>query len=155
MSKTITAFILALFVTLAFAALSCLALGKTVAAADEMQMPPLSMFHKLGLSGICGDQEYLYIMAGGKIMLYQLSNMALLKTVDLPETAAPPGPPPQEIDSRPFPPPPPVAGPHGLWSDDHFLYVLAGPSIHEYSIPDLALLNTVELPKPDFEKLGD
>ncbi len=153
--KTLMALLIALFINLFFAGLFSFAFGST-SGSEDIPMPPLSMFHKMGLSGICGDQEHLYVMAGGKIMIYQLSDMALLRSVDLPEPVPPPGAPPKTTDPRPFPPfPPPVAGPHGLWSDDHFLYVLAGPRIYEYTIPDLVLLNTVELPKPELQKPGN
>lgn len=42
-----------------------------------------------------------------------------------------------------FPPPP-----ASVCTDGKYLYVLMGPRILQYSIPDLTLQNTVELPRP-------
>ena len=38
--------------------------------------------------------------------------------------------------------------PAGMTSDTHHLYVLVGPQILQYSLGDLKLLKTVDLPKP-------
>ncbi len=109
--------------------------------------PPPAFFHKMGFSGICADQQYLYVMAGGKILEYEISEMTLLGSVDLPEIPPPQGVPPKVPE--PGKGPPPMGGPpHGLWASNGVLYVLAGPMIHRYSIPDLTFQSTVELPKP-------
>ena len=34
--------------------------------------PPPAVFAKLGLTGISADQQYLYVMAGGKILEYKI-----------------------------------------------------------------------------------
>jgi hypothetical protein len=36
----------------------------------------------------------------------------------------------------------------GICTDGKYLYVLQGPWIQQYTIPDLKLKNTVELPRP-------
>jgi hypothetical protein len=61
----------------------------------------------------------------------------------------------QETTPREQPPhprfgmlPPPAA----TCTDGKHLYVVWGPKILQYTIPDLKLHNTVELPKPDFLK---
>lgn len=41
---------------------------------------------------------------------------------------------------------PPPGG--GIATDGKYLYVLQGLSIHQYTIPDLQLKTTVELPRP-------
>jgi hypothetical protein len=46
---------------------------------------PHEMFHMMGVSGLSGTQQHLYVMAGGKIMQYSLADLKLLKTVDLPQ----------------------------------------------------------------------
>jgi hypothetical protein len=100
-------------------------------------------------TGISGDQQYLYVMAGGKILEYQLSDMTLLLSVDLPDPGAPPQvttTPNASGSGQPPPPPPPL--PHGLWAGNGSLYVLAGPFVYIYSVPNLALQSTVQLPKP-------
>jgi len=54
--------------------------------------------------------------------------------------------------SMPFQPhphhlgPPPL--PAAVCADGKHLYVACGPKIFQYSIPDLKLIKTVELPKP-------
>jgi hypothetical protein len=53
----------------------------------------------------------------------------------------PPPPPPHPM----FGGPPPAAT---VCADGKYLYVVCGPKIHQYSIPDLKLQKTVELPKP-------
>jgi hypothetical protein len=52
------------------------------------------------------------------------------------------------------PPPgmPPMMGPASMVSDNQHLYVLAGPKIMQYSLGDLKLLKTVDLPKPTLPK---
>lgn len=123
--------------------------GNAFPGTDSTQLPPPGM-HRMGLSGIAGDQQYLYVMAGGKILEYDQADMSLIKTVALPDPGPPPAPPADttgKSDLHKFPPPP--AGPHGLWASDHFLYVLAGPKLYRYSTPDLTLQLTTELPKPD------
>jgi hypothetical protein len=106
-------------------------------------------FCKLGLAGITSDQKNLYVMAGGRILQYDLAGASLLQTVSLPDLPAPPnGPPPAATDNGNFPPPPPPAIPHGIWAGAGSLYVLAGPSVYIYSVPDLTLANTIQLPKP-------
>ena len=45
----------------------------------------------------------------------------------------------------------PVPGPHfsGVCTDGINLYVLAGPVVYQYSLPDLTLVKTLELPLPE------
>ena len=134
-----------------------LILTGTPAFADPPQgmHPHHGMFHMMGLSGLSGTQQHLYVLAGGKIMQYSLADLKLLKAVDLPKPV-----PPADLKSKgkeeggKFPPPPPfpMAGPHGLWAGDGALYVLAGPMIYKYSTPDLTLKTKAELPKPEFPK---
>ncbi|MHC1728636.1 MAG: hypothetical protein AB9866_21975 [Syntrophobacteraceae bacterium] len=150
MLRMIMAFFIALAASLSGAAFFSGLLG-TAFGQEIMPPPPPPMFHKMGHSGISGDHEYLYVMAGGKILLYQLSDMALVKTVDLPDPPAGALPPKPEVTELPPPfPPPHGGGPHGLWLGDNFLFVLAGPLIHEYSTPDLTFISSKELPKPEF-----
>jgi hypothetical protein len=127
------------------------------AAPPEGHPPPHVMFHQMRLSGISGDQQNLYVLAGGKIMQYGLADLKLLKTVDLPKPVPPSSLPPKgKEESGKFPPPPPPhhGGPQGLWAGGGALYVLAGPAIHQYSTPDLTFKTTVELPKPEFPHPG-
>ncbi len=41
-------------------------------------MPPM------GPGGIAADKQYLYVLAGPKIMQFNLNDLSILKTVDLP-----------------------------------------------------------------------
>ena len=126
------------------------------AAPPEGPPPHHGMFHMMGLSGISGDQQNLYVLAGGKIMQYGLADLKLLKTVDLPKPVPPSNLPPKgKEEYGKFPPPPPHhRGPQGLWAGDGALYVLAGPMVHKFSTPDLTLKTSVELPRPEFPKAG-
>ena len=133
-----------------------LALVLIFAAAASWADPPPGMFPPhgfhpmMGPAGITADKQNLYIMAGPRILQYSLADLKLLKTVDLPKPT-----PPQGKEAMPCPPPPPhLAGPHGLWAGDGSLYVLAGPRLFRYSTPDLTLKNTAELPKPELPKTG-
>ncbi len=132
-------------------AVLCSSFTPTAFGQDEqtVQVTP-SMLHKMGLSGISGEQDYLYVMAGGKIMAYQTSDMSLLKTVDLPDPPADALPPKPDVTQPPpsFPHPH-GGGPHGLWAGNRYLFVLAGPVIYEYTTPDLTLVSTKVLPKPE------
>ncbi len=116
--------------------------------------PPPAIFFKLGTTGIAGDQQFLYVAAGAKILQYEISGMTLLRTVDLPDATPPQGTPPKPPESGSLPPPPPPL-PHGLWEGNGFLYVLGGPFVYVYSVPDLTLQNTVQLPKPDLPQASD
>lgn len=144
-----------ILISLAVAVALILAGTLAFAGPSEGMPPHHAMFHMMGLSGLSGTQQYLYVLAGGKIMQYGLADLKLLKTVDLPKPV-----PPADLKSKgteewgklPPPPPFPMAGPHGLWAGDGALYVLAGPMIYQYSTPDLTLQNSVELPKPEFPK---
>jgi hypothetical protein len=112
--------------------------------------PPHGFHPMMGQAGMTADKQNLYIMAGPKILQFNLADLKLLKTVDLPKPT-----PPKGKEDMPCPPPPPhMAGPQGLWAGGGFLYVLAGPKLYRYSTPDLTLKNTAELPKPDFPKHG-
>ncbi len=136
--------ILGLIVVLLVFWATCLAYSDQT---DSPKPPPMHLM--MGPSGICGDGDgvYLYVMAGGTILQYDMATMELKNSVDVPKPV-----PPQDatrgIASGQQPPPPPMAGPHGLWIREDLLYVLAGPVIHRYSIPELTLGNSTELPRP-------
>jgi hypothetical protein len=133
-----------------------LILTGTLAFADPHHgmRPPHGMFPHMGGAGITGTQQHLYVIIGGKIMQYDRADLKLLKTVDLPKPE-----PPVDLKSKgkeeggKLPPPPfPMARPQGFWLGDGALYVMAGPMIHKFSLPDLSLKTSVELPKPEFPK---
>jgi len=145
-----------ILISLALALVLILTSAVAFAGPPEGMVPPHVMFHLMALSGICGDQQNLYVMAGGKIMQYGLADLKLLKTVDLPKPVPPSNLPPKgmEESSKFPPPPPPMMAPQGLWAGEGSLYVLAGPVIHRYSTPDLTFKTTVELPKPEIPQAG-
>ena len=104
-------------------------------------------------SGTCTDGQYLYVLQGPVIHQYELSDLTLKNTVELPR------PQPQEDmslksqggyafgrgrKSRCNRPPRAQA-----CTDGQNLYVVAGPLIFQYTLPDLTLSKTVELSKPD------
>jgi hypothetical protein len=102
-----------------------------------------------GSSGVSADQQYLYVMAAGKIMEYSLTDMTLIRSVDLPDPGPPPSPPAEGTEFGMRPPHPPMGGPHGLCAIESNLYVLAGHAIYRYSTPDLTLQGATELPAPE------
>lgn len=111
--------------------------------------PAPHMFHMPGQPGIHADQQHVYILAGNRIMQYAVGDMKLVKTVSLPEPAPPAGPAPE--GAQPGAQPPPrhhMGGPPTLYGSGGFLYIVAGPTIYRYGIPDLTLKNTVQLPDP-------
>ncbi|MCE5337024.1 MAG: hypothetical protein LLG06_20790 [Desulfobacteraceae bacterium] len=142
-----------IFVALALSLAMCLASAAVLA---QTEPPSPASFHKMGLSGICADDAYLYVMAGGKIAQYTF-DMSLVYSVAIPDPVNAPAPPPPPSDGSLMPPPPPMGGgmPHGLYASNGFLYVMAGPELHKYMIPGLVLVATVELPKPEFAQSGN
>ncbi len=141
--KILFALLFALALTLALSWLMGVSLAKTT---DRPQPPP---HHRHGASGICGDQQFLYVVLGGRIIQYGLTDLRLVQTVDLPKPALPSTAPKDESeDFSELPPPPPMGGPGGCWTGEGALFVLAGPMLHRYITPGLTLDATVELPKP-------
>jgi hypothetical protein len=134
----------------------CLISGEAYPQQASDVQPPPATFFKLGLTGIAADQQYLYVMAGGKILQYKITEMTLLRSVDLPDIAPPQCTPSKPPDPGKFPPHPPMGGPpHGLWAGNGSLYVLMGPVVCTYSVPDLILQKTVQLPKPELPQVGN
>lgn len=134
----------------------CVNMAVFAAQGNETQPPPPPFNPKMGISGICGDQRNLYIMAAGKIFQYELSSMKLLNTVELPDLPLPPRdhPPIKDLPGKTHagecPHHPPMPGPpQGLWTGGDHLYAMAGPVVYRYSLPDLKLDMTQELPKPE------
>lgn len=114
-------------------------------------VPAFAGPHMMGPANMVSDKQYLYVLAGPKIMLYNLGDLKLLKTVDLPKPT-----PPKEKADMPFPPPFPPGGiSRMLLAADGGLYVLAGPMLYRFSTPDLTLSTTVEMPKPELPKAGN
>lgn len=72
------------------------AAGAAFASQKSGAPPPPPMFHMYGSSGITADQQHLYIMTAGRIMKYSLTDMTLIKSVDLPDPGSPPSPPTDE-----------------------------------------------------------
>jgi hypothetical protein len=127
--------------------------GVVLAQQFERMQPPSAMQRQQAATGLCGDQQHLYVMAGGKIMRYGIADLKLQKTIDLP--ALPAGGPPMGSESGQMSPSgPPMPMPHGLWAGNGFLYVLAGPVIHQYRTPDLTLQTSVNIPKPEMSSVG-
>jgi hypothetical protein len=135
-------------------AVALILFGTSAFAGPTPGMPPHhGMFPLMGLSRLSGNQQQLYVLAGGRIMQYSLADLKLLKSVDLPKPA-----PAADLKAKgqeacgKFPPPPPfpMPGPQGLWVGEGALYVMAGPMLYKFSTPDLTLKTQVELPKPEF-----
>lgn len=135
--------------------------GAVSAHHPEGMQPPPPMFHPMGPSGISADKQHLYVLMDGKIMQFGAADMKLVKTVDLPKPSLPSVARPADVPPQGRPPGhcppfgPPMAGPLGIYASESFLYVVAGPVIHQFSTPDLKLLNSVELPGPEQPQAGN
>lgn len=103
-------------------------------------------------AGLCTDGQSLFVMLGATMYQYSLADLSLITTVTLPK------PDPQTDSDNPIrgntnsdnetQPPHPPAG-SGLCTDGTYLFMLRGHSIHQYTISDMRLVKSVELPKPE------
>jgi hypothetical protein len=64
-----------IFLCLAICLIAGTAYGDQTTAGAQ---PSPAIFFRLAPSGIFGDRQYLYVMAGGKIMPYEITEMTLL-----------------------------------------------------------------------------
>ena len=114
-------------------------------------MPPMNT--AFAMAGICTDQQYLYAVAGGKITQYLLTDMSLVKTVDLPDPGPPPAVSASDMDTVPPQsgkmPPPHFGKSQWLLANGGYLYIMMGPMIYRYSASGLTLQSSTELPKPE------
>lgn len=123
-------------------------------------------------AGLCTDGQYLFVMAGDTMYQYAAADLFLIATVALPKIAPPP-----DSDNQTHPskfmarwgekvknirgkvsgdvssenqnqPPPPPAG-AGLCTDGTYLFMLRGHSIQQYTVADMALVKSIDLPKPE------
>lgn len=127
--------------------LCMLLIGATGALAQQAagQPPPPPS------SGICVSGEYLFVLSGGSIHEYTAADLALVTSVELPKPEAPEisdnqtqttaGAPPQGMG------PPPDAG-SGMCADGEYLFVLSGRTVQQFTISDMSLVQSVELPQP-------
>lgn len=126
--------------------------------------PPIS-------AEICTDGQYLFVMAGDTLFQYAVADLTLVATIDLPR----PEPPEETADQSQgsvvltgwaeklaalrgqagtenrTQPPPPRAG-SGLCTDGTYLFMLRGPEIQQYSVSDMTLVNSVQLPSPETQE---
>ncbi len=123
-------------------------------------LPSPALYFKFGLSGIAGDQQYLYVMTGGKIMQYRNENgaLTLLASFDLPQPPVPSGaqPPPRATGSRSASAAASSAASRSLGRQRLPLRVGGTFRLHlqRFRVRVLTLQNTIELPKPDFPQAG-
>ena len=93
--------ILAMAMLLGMVPMAVLAAGTTPAECPPPPPPQMSV------SGLASDDTYLYVIAHGKIMQYQIAGMLLVQSTALPELTPPPGAPaPSDTASGTMPPPP-------------------------------------------------
>jgi hypothetical protein len=123
-------------------------------------------------AGLCTDGQYLFVMAGDTLYQYAAADLSLVATVALPKLAPPPDSDNQtqpskfmarwgekvknkrekvsgdvSSDNQTQPPPPPAGA--GLCTDGEYLFMLRGHSIQQYTVADMTLVKSVELPKPE------
>ena len=108
-------------------------------------------------SGICTNGQYLYILDGKVIHQYTLDNLTLMNTVEIPAPEPPTDITPSQRGKQNFEAgqgprgrkPHPGPGPSGFCTTGQSLYVMQGKSIYQYTLNDLTLMNTAELPTPE------
>ena len=128
------------------------------------------------VAGLCTDGQSLFVMAGNTLYQYSAADLVLETTVALPKLAPPPNSDNQTQtsgimarwseqvknikaqvsskissdisgDNQTQPPPPPQGS--GLCTDGTYLFMLRGHSIQQYSVADMTLVKSVDLPKPE------
>ncbi|MHC1743213.1 MAG: hypothetical protein AB9873_09315 [Syntrophobacteraceae bacterium] len=123
----------------------------------ERKGPPPPGFFMMGMSDLASDDNALYVLAGGRILIYALNDLnEPIGTVELPKPEPPSDLPPAGASSGSFPPHhPPMPPGGGLCVKSGTLYVLAGPVIHVYKTaesdasPGLTYASTFSLPVPE------
>ncbi|MEW6381517.1 MAG: hypothetical protein AB1611_18210 [bacterium] len=98
-----------------------------------------------GHADVCTDGTYLYAVQGPLIHQYAILDLSLVKSIELPQTAVSS----DTENSTATLPPPPGPGPSAVCTDVSYLYVLQGSLMHQYALPDMAFIKTVELPQPE------
>lgn len=135
--------------------------GASTGSEIEPKGPPPG-FHMMAMSGIASDDDALYVLAGGKILVYVLADLnEPISTVEIPKLEPPTDMMSKRTDSGSLPPPrPPMPPGSGLWVKNGTLYALAGPVIHVYktadtgATPGLTYSGTFALPMPEPPKLS-
>ncbi len=109
-----------------------------------------------GPMGYCSDSQYLYVIENGAISQYNLADLTLEASVDLPEPEVEEPDPSEELadPSEELANPPEEGapsrrggGPSGAFIEGSFLYILHHGAIFQYTVPELVLQNTV-VPEP-------
>ena len=119
-------------------------------------------------SGLCTDGEYLFVMAGDTLYQYSVEDLSLVTTVALPKPVQPQDnnnqTQPSQLmerwaekiknlrdkvssDNQALPPPPPTGS--GICTDGPHLFMLRGDTIYQYTISNMTLVKSAELPKPE------
>lgn len=126
-------------------------------------------------AGLCTDGTYLFVMAGDNLYQYTAADLSLVTTVKLARPAPPADSSTQTSaskfgarwaerlgnfkakftsadtalgsDNQTQPPPPPPGS--GLCTDGTYLFMLRDHSIQQYTVSDMTLVKSVELPKPE------
>lgn len=124
-----------------------LLIGTTGAFAQQAigQPPPPSS------SGICMSGEYLYVLSDFSIHKYTASDLSLETSIELPRPALPESSDNQTQTAAGAPPEgmgPPTAAGSGMCTDGEYLFVLSGKTLQQYTIADMSLVQSVELPQP-------
>lgn len=139
----VSRFVLALISVLLLSAVN----GLCQPAGPPPPMPPMSL-RAQGATAIFGEGQYLYVLAGGKLLEYKIDTMTLIHSVKLNggTVGAVPSSANREVSPMrmPFPPLPAQS----LWAGGGKVFVLAGPVICVFKSPDLTREKTVMLPGP-------
>ncbi len=97
-------------------------------------------------SALCTDGTYLYVGMGRFVFQYDMTDSSLINTLELEELE-----PVETRDDATGESEPPLRAPmvSGISTDGARLYVLVGPLVHQYSLPDLEFLEYFQIPKPE------
>ena len=127
-------------------------------------------------AGLCTDGQSLFVMTGDTLYQYSAADLVLVTTVALPKLAPPTDSDNQTQTSKfmarwaekvksirsqvsskissdvsgdnQTQPPPPQQG-SGLCTDGTYLFMLRGHSLQQYTVADMTLVKSVDLPKPE------
>jgi hypothetical protein len=129
----------------------CVGLSFSAAQPTDLPKPPPHFMR--GPGGLCADASNLYVIQGGRILQYALTDLtSLAATVDLPKPDLPASTASSGSEStEKIPPPPPMGGSGGCWAGDGALFVVAGPMLHRYTTSETGpvLDTSIELPRPE------
>ena len=95
---------------------------------------------------ISPNSAYMYLHQGDTIYQYSLPDMVAKGSIEIQVTEEDTS---TDTEEEAVLPPPPFRTRVMISPDSAYLYVRSGDTINQYSIPDLILINSIEIPLPE------